>query len=271
MEKRILGLDLGTNSIGWALIKHSFDEKKGEILGMGSRIIPMDAAKVGEFERGNPVSATADRTKFRSVRRLYERDVLRRERLHRVLHILGFLPTHYAENIDFENRPGQFMKNKEPKLPYQEISNKKYDFIFKDSFQEMVDDFRITQPQLFYLKANGSESKIPYDWTIYYLRKKALSEKINKEELAWILLNFNQKRGYYQLRGEDEELEDNKEITFEILKVDKVIDSGEKIKNSGAILYDVYFENGWKYDKRVTKTEDWAGKTKEFIVTTSVL
>ena len=271
MEKRILGLDLGTNSIGWALIKHSFDEKKGEILGMGSRIIPMDAAKVGEFERGNPVSATADRTKFRSVRRLYERDVLRRERLHRVLHILDFLPTHYAENIDFENRPGQFMKNKEPKLPYQEISNKKYDFIFKDSFQEMVDDFRITQPQLFYLKANGSESKIPYDWTIYYLRKKALSEKINKEELAWILLNFNQKRGYYQLRGEDEELEDNKEITFEILKVDKVIDSGEKIKNSGAILYDVYFENGWKYDKRVTKTEDWAGKTKEFIVTTSVL
>lgn len=271
MEKRILGLDLGTNSIGWALIKHSFEEKKGEILGMGSRIIPMDAAKVGDFERGNPISATADRTKFRSVRRLYERDILRRERLHRVLHILGFLPTHYTEDIDFEYRPGQFKKNKEPKLPYKELSNKKYEFIFKESFQEMVVDFRITQPQLFYLKTNGKESKIPYDWTIYYLRKKALKEKIGKEELAWILLNFNQKRGYYQLRGEDEEVEENKEITFETLKVDKVVDSGEKIKSSGAILYDIYFENGWKYDKRIIKTEDWIDKTKEFIVTTSVL
>ena len=140
---------------------------------------------------------------------------------------MGFLPPHYDENIDFEKHSGQFKNNKEPKLPYQEISNKKYDFIFKDSFHEMVDDFRITQPQLFYLKANGSESKIPYDWTIYYLRKKALSEKINKEELAWILLNFNQKRGYYQLRGEDEELEDNKEITFEILKVDKLLIPGK--------------------------------------------
>jgi hypothetical protein len=35
----------------------------------------------------------------------------------------------------------------------------------------------------------------------YYLRKKALSHKITKEELAWLILNFNQKRGYYLLRG----------------------------------------------------------------------
>ena len=41
MAKTILGLDLGTNSIGWALIQQDFENKKGEILGMGSRIIPM--------------------------------------------------------------------------------------------------------------------------------------------------------------------------------------------------------------------------------------
>lgn len=35
--KRILGLDLGTNSIGWALV----DSEEQRILGMGSRIIPM--------------------------------------------------------------------------------------------------------------------------------------------------------------------------------------------------------------------------------------
>jgi hypothetical protein len=30
MTKNILGLDLGTNSIGWALINQDFDKKEGE-------------------------------------------------------------------------------------------------------------------------------------------------------------------------------------------------------------------------------------------------
>ncbi len=37
--KKILGLDLGTNSIGWALVNEDKDNKKGEIIGIGSRII----------------------------------------------------------------------------------------------------------------------------------------------------------------------------------------------------------------------------------------
>lgn len=269
--KTILGLDLGTNSIGWALIRHDFDSKQGEIIGMGSRIIPMGADKIGDFEKGNPVSATAERTFFRGARRLRERTVLRRERLHRVLNRMHFLPQHYADAIDFEQRLGQFKKDREPKIAYVETSPKKFDFLFKESFAEMVADFRKRQPQLFYTKPNGKETKIPYDWTIYYLRKKALTQKIEKEEIAWILLNFNQKRGYYQLRGEDEEIEANKDKSFEVLKVSEVVDSGEKIRGTDTVLYDVFFENGWKYDRQITKPEDWLGKTKEFIVTTTTL
>ena len=42
-ENYILGLDLGTNSIGWALIL--IDKKKQiiKIIDLGSRIIPMDS------------------------------------------------------------------------------------------------------------------------------------------------------------------------------------------------------------------------------------
>ena len=42
--KKILGLDLGTNSIGWALVekRENTNEKTDKTLGMGSRIIPMD-------------------------------------------------------------------------------------------------------------------------------------------------------------------------------------------------------------------------------------
>ena len=266
-EKTILGLDLGTNSIGWALVKHNFEEKEGQIIGLNSRIIPMTQDVLNAFGDGQTRSHTADRTGYRGARRLYQRDNLRRERLHRVLNVLGFLPEHYADSIDFEKRLGQFKK--EVKLNYKENENDEHEFLFMDSFHEMLQEFKEAQPDLFYEKTNGKEINIPLDWTIYYLRKKALAEKISKEELSWIILNFNQKRGYYQLRGEDELEDADKNKTFEVLKVDRVEDSGEKIKSSDTILYDVYFDNGWKYNKQITKTENWIGKTKEFIVTTS--
>ncbi|APQ17683.1 type II CRISPR RNA-guided endonuclease Cas9 [Maribacter hydrothermalis] len=265
--KKILGLDLGTNSIGWALIENSFTEKEGKINDMGVRIIPMSADILGKFDAGQSHSQTAERTGYRGTRRLYQRDNLRRERLHRVLHILGFLPKHYDEHIDFEKRLGQFKEGKEIKLNYRCNVENKHEFIFISSFNEMLTEFKKAQPELFYLKSNGEETKIPYDWTLYYLRKKALSQPLTKQELAWIILNFNQKRGYYQLRGE--EIDDDKNKQFVKLKVKEVINSGEAVK--GKPLFDVIFENGWKYDKQVVKTEDWIDRTKEFIVTTKVL
>lgn len=63
-----------------------------------------------------------------------------------------------------------------------------------------------------------------------------MTSKISKEELAWILLNFNQKRGYYQLRGEEEEENNNKLVEFYALKVVAVEDSGEKRKRIFGIM-----------------------------------
>lgn len=205
--RKILGLDLGTNSIGWAVVNSGEEDKeeKKYIEMAGSRIIPMDAATLGDFDRGVTKSQTSERTTFRSARRLRERSLLRRERLHKVLRILGFLPQHYMNEIDFNEHPGKFKTNKEPKLAWRKNESGTWEFLFQDSFQAMLADFAIHQPALV-----SEGKKIPYDWTIYFLRKKALTEKITREELAWILLNFNQKRGYYQLRGEEEEEPTNK-------------------------------------------------------------
>ena len=251
--KYILGLDIGSNSIGWALIQLFIEEKQGKIIATGSRIIPMDQGLLGDFEKGNSVSQTAERTFYRSTRKLRQRHLLRRERLHRVLHILGFLPPHYDKQIDTE-----------PKLAYEEGR-----FLFMDSFQEMLSDFKSHQPNLFYSKKKGEESKIPYDWTIYYLRKKALSQKISKEELAWIILNFNQKRGYYQLRGEEEVENPNKEVTYYSLMVTEV--TAEAPNKKGEIWYSIQLENGWVY-RRTSKIplDDWKGKVRDFIVTTEL-
>ena len=260
--KRILGLDLGTNSIGWAIILGELIDDSifqlEKIEAAGSRIIPMDAATLGDFDRGNSISQTAERTRLRGIRHLLERCLLRRERLHRVLDILGFLPLHYSQAL---NRYGQIKEGEEPKLAWQKNSIGKYEFLFVDSFNEMLEDFKVVHPEL-------AGKKIPYDWTIYYLRKKALTQKISKEELAWVLLNFNQKRGYYQLRGEEEETVSNKKVEYVALKVVSVEDTGEK--RGKDVWYNVHLENGWIYRRTSNVPLDWVGKTKEFIVTTDI-
>ncbi|HWC52058.1 MAG TPA: HNH endonuclease domain-containing protein [Chitinophagaceae bacterium] len=271
--KRILGLDLGTNSIGWALIEQNFQEKKGKIIGMGSRIIPMSQDVLGDFDKGNSISQTAERTRLRSIRRLRERYLLRRERLHRVLNVLKFLPEHYAKQIDFEKRLGKFIEETEPKISYKPVWNEtkkknEYEFIFKNAFHEMLDDFKNHQPELLKRKnRKGEDPKIPYDWTIYYLRKKGLTYKLEKEEIAWILLNFNQKRGYNQLRGEDGETSSNIKEYVVALKIVQIEKGDADKKNDKKNWYNIKLENGWIYSATFITEPQWLNAEKEFLVT----
>lgn len=266
--KKILGLDLGTNSIGWSVVSADENGKYQKIASAGCRIIPMDAAILGDFDKGNATSQTKERTGFRGVRRLKERVLLRRERLHRVLNILGFLPCHYAQQIDFERHLGKFKDNKEPKVAWVEHGPKKFDFVFKDSFQEMLVDFKQHQPALFEL---NPDSKVPYDWTLYYLRKKALTQKITKEELAWILLNFNQKRGYYQLRDE-EDADDRKSAKirryFVSQKVLSISDTGVLYKGLKILLVELEDGSVGKVFKK--EIPDWMGKEMAMIVAVDI-
>ena len=266
--KKILGLDLGTNSIGWAVVNADDITRENEstylkptsISSAGSRIIPMSADILGNFDAGNSVSQTAERTGFRGVRRLHERNLLRRERLLRVLKLMGFLPEHFADQID---KHGKFINHIEPKLAWKKCADGKSDFLFKESFNEMLADFAQHQPQLV---ADGK--KVPYDWTIYYLRKKALTQRLTKEEFAWILLQFNRKRGYYQLRGEDEDEQQDKLVEFIAQKVIRVEATDEK--KGDDVWYNVYLENGMVYRRTSKMPLDWEGKVKEFIVTTDL-
>ena len=271
--KKILGLDLGTNSIGWAMV--NADEKTREdgstylkpygISAAGSRIIPMSADILGDFEKGNSVSQTAERTRLRMARRLHERALLRRERLLRVLNLMCFLPKHFAEKI---SRYGKFTDDSEPKLAWRKNADGKYEFVFQEAFNEMLEDFKKNQPELVSVDENGKQRKVPYDWTIYYLRKKALEKSLTKEELSWLLLQFNQKRGYYQLRGEEEDESQNKQVEYIAQKVVKVEATDQK--KGDDTWYKVYLENGMICPKASRIPLDWVGKVKEFIVTTEL-
>ncbi|SHF98689.1 type II CRISPR RNA-guided endonuclease Cas9 [Chryseobacterium vrystaatense] len=221
MIKNILGLDLGTNSIGWALVEIDDENKIVRILGLGSRVLTMDAAEIAKFESGAKTeSGAAKRTKLRSPRKLNERYLLRRDRLHCVLNLLNSLPEHYKLSIEFENekgrRSGKFKKGTEEKLAYYKDGNGKFQFLFKDVYHQMENDFRIKHPQMFHQRKNGNQTKIPYDWTLYYLRHKAVTDRnfeLTKEQLAWITLSFNQKRGYEKVIGQDEKVQKEGELT----------------------------------------------------------
>ncbi len=83
---RVLGLDLGTNSIGWALI----DETKNQIIGMGSRIFPAGVNDLGQGKK--EVSKNAGRTDARGKRRQFFRQRLRKRFILKILSENGLCP-----------------------------------------------------------------------------------------------------------------------------------------------------------------------------------
>src|SRR5665213_2441953 len=78
MSKKILGLDLGTNSIGWALIEVNENNKPIRIIAMGSRIIPLNSDDRDQFQKGQAISKNQDRTKTRTQRKGYDRKQLKK-------------------------------------------------------------------------------------------------------------------------------------------------------------------------------------------------
>lgn len=85
MIKRILGLDLGTTSIGFAKITEDEDFHNSSVDSIGVRVNPLTTDEQTNFEKGKPVSVNADRTLKRGMRRNLDRYQLRRDNLIEVL------------------------------------------------------------------------------------------------------------------------------------------------------------------------------------------
>ena len=102
--KKILGLDLGVGSVGWALVNEAENnEEKSSIIKLGVRVINYDnfvSSDTGKevkgdpgdfFSRGKGVSPNKGRTDSRSIRRNLQRYKLRREELVKILKEAGFI------------------------------------------------------------------------------------------------------------------------------------------------------------------------------------
>ncbi|MBI3232637.1 MAG: hypothetical protein HYZ42_01105 [Bacteroidetes bacterium] len=200
--KKILGLDIGTNSIGWAFIESNAYENpetlNGRIIQLGSRIIPMDADAMNKFETGNPGSKAAGRRQARGARRLNQRYKLRRTRLIEALKILGWIPQTFP--VSFKN------------LEKHNINDY---LIFSENLRkEAADFFGIADKKT----TKDIQYEISEDWIIYFLKTKALHAQVSLPELARILYHYNQRRGFKSSRKDNKMEDDSKELKYPLLE-----------------------------------------------------
>ncbi len=86
LMKRILGLDLGVTSIGWAYVKEAeMEDEISSIEKIGVRVNPLTTDEQTNFEKGKTITTNANRTLARSARRNLQRYKLRRENLIQIL------------------------------------------------------------------------------------------------------------------------------------------------------------------------------------------
>lgn len=254
--KKILGLDIGTNSIGGALIElpKTLNEygKDGKILWTGSRIIPIDGDYLQKFESGGQVEtkAAARRIK-RGSRRLKQRYVLRRTRLIKVLKILGWINNTFPENFKKKLQDDiDFKFNISSYLPFD-----------KSTIEEAT--------KLLGVKNKDGRLAVSEDWIIYYLRMKALKHKISLKELARILYMFNQRRGFKSGRKDLKNAEENiiEKKWVEILTIESVSEklNSDKSKDGKTVFEIKAGKYNWEV-KRKNKP-DWKGKSYTLLFT----
>lgn len=120
--KKVLGLDIGSNSIGWALVHEpTLDDETYAIAGMGVRIIPLSSDENDEFTKGNAMSKNAGRTQKRGARRNLQRYKLRRHQLTALLKGLGMMPEKELFELDALTLYGLRAKGVTEQLSLQEI------------------------------------------------------------------------------------------------------------------------------------------------------
>ena len=238
--KKILGLDLGTNSIGWAVVNVDENGKPTHIEGMGSRIIPMGSDKI-DYEKGATITKNANRRAKRSARRMGKRYKMRRNKLLFILSKLNMLPEQIQFKTDFPEAT---------KIQDLELLPIAKNTMQLDSLQH------------------------------YELREKALHEKITLQELGKIFYQYNRLRGYSGGGDENdsnkEKTEDDDNRKYEVriqkfilknvVKTDSTYTAKSgKDKGSGLPIYNVIVLDEDEEIEGTTKLQNLSEKIGEEI------
>jgi len=124
--KKILGLDLGTTSIGWAYVKEAENtNEKSEIVKLGVRVVPLTTDEETDFQKGKSTSINADRTLKRGARRNLDRYQLRRKALLELLKENKFISDNVVLSEEGKGTTFRTYKNR-AKAVHEKISKEEF-------------------------------------------------------------------------------------------------------------------------------------------------
>lgn len=250
-KKRTLGLDLGVNTIGWALVEHNDAWTQGSIVDMGVRVIPMDKNSRDAFSEGKGLSQSQQRRMFRSARRNNQRYKMRRDKLVLVLDALGWMPDDIGYSIT-ERKLGIPQVNV---LPLRR----------KDDYQP---------------KQKGEAKREHTAMRVYELRAHGRKRPFaDGKELGRVLYLLNQWRGYQDIGSlgmSEEEEKKEKELAkahehpIANLKItdttatDEVFRAKGKKSKNDRYIWNVTVEGCTERFWTVMKCAWWKGRTLDF-------
>ena len=237
----ILGIDLGTNSVGWALIRLE-DGKPAGIIRAGARVF--DAGMEGsakDFESGGEKSRNLDRRRMRHQRRQTWRRARRMKKIFGLLQKFGLLPEgrcatpedrqNFINELDRTIRASPWFQKKHP------VCSKQNSELTKDEREE----------------AHRLSQLLPY-----ILRASALSEKLEPYILGRALYNLAQRRGFQsnrkQVAGKKEEDEEKGKVKPAIKALESKIEEQEA-RTLGSLL-----SGASPLKERIRGPQRWTGR-----------
>ncbi len=209
---KILGLDLGTNSIGWA-VTETDDYQNFSLLDKGVRIF-QEGVKI---EKGVESSKAAERTGFRSARRIKYRRKLRKINTLAVLAKYGYCP-----GIDTAA-----------------LRNWRYKKIYPSSelFRNWQKTDEATQKNPYHFRAIAAQTQLD------------LTDEHNRQKLGRAFYHLAQRRGFLSNR-----LETTKENNGAVIQAIDELSEAKAQLTLGQYFYQLYTQKG-KIRKHYTHRE----------------
>jgi CRISPR-associated endonuclease Csn1 len=206
--KYVLGLDLGSASLGWALIALDDTDDPVSLIRAGVRIFEpgVDGTSM-EIEQGKDQSKAVERRTARLHRRQLRRRAARQRDLFRLLQRHSLLPEPAISNGSPEEQRHSILNQLDLQLTHK--------------WEQAFPDNRFAQLPL------------------YFLRKQALDEPLEAHEIGRVLFHLIQRRGFLSNRRENKQ---NPEQKKELGLVKAEIHTLEQeIQNAGARTLGEFF------------------------------
>jgi len=221
----VLGLDLGSASLGWALIGLDATETPVSLIRAGVRIFePGVDGSALDIQQGKDQSKAVDRRAERLRRRQLRRRVARQRELFGVLQGAGLLPTgNEGAGVGSEAR------------------------------HQVLNGLDADLAQRY---ATGADKETFSQMPLYALRKKALYEPLLLDELGRVFFHLSQRRGFQSNRKDVKKKVKEDEDQGQVKNA--IHDLEQAIEASGAQTLGEYLEGLDPHEQKVRR--QWTGR-----------